>query len=173
MFKYLLAIFFLCVSSNGFAEPKELLFRDGNLINFAPPVINKQYYLFEFGFMIQKKIKNWDYGYNAFVNASLFEDWKGRTDNLRAGAMGFKGGVMFPLLKKPVFYRVAGGFGKSVLHKNPVFGKDEQSVSKKNLFLFEVGGVYKFDHSFVSLTYQKTNVKFFTRNLFLSFGVNY
>lgn len=124
--------------------------------------------------MIRKEIKKWGMGYNAFVNASLFEDWKGRSDNLHAGALGFKGGVMFPLLKnQPLFYRVAGGFAKSVLHKNPVFGKDEQSVSKKNLFLFEAGAVYRFDPVFVGLTYQRTNVKFFSRNLFLSVGVNY
>ncbi len=154
-------------------KAEELLLREGSLVNFAPPVINKDYFLFEYGFVVRKEIKKWKYGYNAFVNASLWEDWKNRSDNLRAGALGFKAGVMFPLLKKPLFYRVAGGFAKSVLHKNPILGKDEQSISKKTLFLFEAGLLYKFDPTFVTATYQVTNVKFFTRHIILSVGVNY
>jgi len=163
----------LLVSFSWPALGEELLFKEGALVNFAPPVINKDYYLFEYGFIVRKEIQKWKYGYNAFVNASLWEDWKNRSDNLRAGALGFKAGVLFPLIKEPLFYRVAGGFAKSVLHKNPIFGKDEQSVSKKTLLLFEAGLVYKFDKTYVSATYQVTNVKFFTRHIILSIGVNY
>lgn len=165
----LLAFVSLPVRADGSKE----LFRDGAIVNFAPPVVNKDYYLFEYGFTVRKEIKKWKYGYNAFVNASLFEDWNKRTDNLRAGALGFKGGVLFPLPEPPLYYRVGIGFAKTVLHKNPIFGKDEQSVSKKTMLLFEVGFVYKFDHLFYSATYQLTNVSFFDRNLFLSIGVNY
>lgn len=163
----------MIVSVSAFAEKSNILFKDGSLVNFAPPVINKQYYLIEYGFMVKKKIKKWDYGYNAFVNASLFEDWKGRSDNLHAGALGFKGGVLFPLMNTPLFYRVAVGFAKSVLHKNPIFGNDKQSVSKKTMFLFELGGVYNFNPVYVGLNYQVSNVSFFTRHIILSVGVNY
>jgi len=170
-FTLLLIIFMIFFGRPG--EAQELLFKEGALVNFAPPVINKNYYLFEYGFIVRKEISKWKYGYNAFVNASLWEDWKNRSDNLHAGALGFKAGVLFPLLSKPLFYRVAGGFAKSVLHKNPIFGKDDQSVSKKTLLLFEAGLVYKFDKTYVSATFQQNNVKFFKRHIFLSVGVNY
>lgn len=170
LFLLILIIFFL---EETFAKSEEILFREGSLINFAPPLINKNYYLFEYGFVVKKEIKKWKYSYNAFVNASLFEDWRGRSDNLHAGALGFKGGVLFPLPNYPVYYRVATGFAKTVLHKNPIFGKEEQSVSKKTMILFEAGLVYKFSNTFVGLSYQINNVKYFKRNIILSFGVNY
>ncbi len=166
----LLIFFFLKV---GVALSGEVLFREGSLINVAPPVINKDYYLFEYGFVVKKEIKKWKYGYNAFVNASFFEDWKGRSDNLHAGALGFKGGVLFPFSNYPVYYRVATGFAKTALHKNPLFGKEEQSVSKKTMILLEAGLVYKFNNTFAGLSYQINNVKYFKRNIVLSFGVNY
>lgn len=171
--KFLALFLFTLFPAFVFGAETPELFRDGAIVNFAPPVVNKDYYLFEYGFTVRKEIKKWKYGYNAFVNASLFEDWKKRTDNLRAGALGFKGGVLFPLPEPPLFYRVGVGFAKTVLHKNPIFGKEEQSVSKKTMLLFELGLVYKFDNFYYSATYQLTNVRFFTRHLFLSVGVNY
>lgn len=171
--KFLSFLLFILFSLSASGEEKQQIFRDGAIINFAPPVVNKDYYLFEYGFTVRKQIKKWKYDYNAFVNASLFEDWHKRGDNLRAGALGFKGGVLFPLPDTPLYYRVAVGFAKTVLHKNPIFGKDQQSVSKKTMVLFEPGFVYKLDHIYFTGTYQLTNVRFFTRNYFFSVGVNY
>lgn len=167
---FTLLIFF---TTTCFAETKQYALHDGNMVVLAPPLVNKDYYLLEFGFVVQKKIKAWDYNYNAYVNGALFEDWKDRSDNLRAGALGFKAGVLFPVLKVPLSVKIGGGFAKTVLHKNPIFGKSEQSVQKKDMFLLELGALYNFDRYFVSFTYQKSNVRYFERNTFLAIGVNY
>lgn len=172
-FKVLLGTLLICLSITCFSETNNFLFREGNLAIIAPPGVNKDYYLLEFGFVIQKKIKALDYNYNAYVNAALFEDWKGRLDNLHAGALGFKGGVLFPVPSVPLFMKVGVGFAKTVLHKNPVWGKSEQNVDKKDMFLLELGAFYSFDRYFLSFTYQKTNVHYFRRNSFLAIGVNY
>ncbi len=169
---YFFALLIL-LTTNCFAETKHFLLREGNIAVLAPPVVNKDYYLLEFGFVIQKKIKAWDYNYNAYVNAALFEDWKDRSDNLHAGALGFKAGVLFPVPTIPLFMKVGGGYAKTVLHKNPIFGKSDQSVDKRDMLLLELGALYSFDHYFVSFTYQKSNVRYFTRNTFLAVGVNY
>lgn len=163
----------IVLTTSCFAQTKNILLREGNLVVLAPPLVNKDYYLFEFGFVIQKKIKAWNYDYNAYVNGALFEDWKGRQDGLHAGALGFKAGVLFPIPEVPLFLKFGGGFAKTVLHKNPIFGKSEQSVAKKDMFLLELGTLYSFDQYFVSFTFQKSNVSYFDRNTFLAVGLNY
>ncbi|MBC7429413.1 MAG: hypothetical protein H7336_12420, partial [Bacteriovorax sp.] len=72
------------------------VFNRGNFAVIAPPYVNKDYYLIEFGFITEKLIEKWNYNYNAYVNAVVFEDWRDRSDKYRAGALGFKGGVILP-----------------------------------------------------------------------------
>lgn len=168
-----LLVLFLFFTSNCFAETKHFLLREGNIVVLAPPGVNRDYYLLEFGFVVQKKIKAWDYNYNAYVNGALFEDWKDRVDNLHAGALGFKGGVLLPVPALPLFVKFGGGFAKSVLHKNPLFGKTEQTVKRKDMFLLELGALYTIEKYFLGLTYQKSNVRYFGRTTFLTVGVNY
>ena len=154
-----------------YAGPKSS-FKDGNFISIAPPVINKNYYLLEYGFIIEKNVR--EYPFNAYVNLSLFEDWLNRKDDLQAGALGFKAGVIMPLLKEiPLSFQFGGGFAKAVLHPNPVFGRSEQTVSKNNMLLVETGLKYKINDYFVGATYQFNTVKYFSRKIFISCGVNY
>lgn len=157
-----------------FAGTKNFTLKDGGLVFLAPPVVNKDYYLIEFGFVTQKKIVSWDYQYNAYVNAALFEDWAEKTDKLRAGALGFKAGVLLPTQSwVPVLFTFSVGFAKTVLHKNPILGNDDQSVAKKNMLLMEAGLLYHSDDYFLRLAYQRNNVNYFSRRIIVMMGVNY
>ncbi|MFA6238016.1 MAG: hypothetical protein WC635_11850 [Bacteriovorax sp.] len=172
--KLLLLALLAFLSAHCFAETNEKLLREGHIIVVAPPIMNKDYYLLEFGFVVQKKFKPWKYEYNAYVTAALFEDWEYRTDGLRAGGLGFKGGVVAPVVSSwPLFFKLGTGFAKTVLHKSPVFGRTDQSVSRKDMFFLEAGTLYRIDRLFFSLTYQVSNVHYFSRNTFFAIGVNY
>ncbi len=155
-------------------DPKEHLFKDGTYLAFAPPYVNKDYFLIEYGFVVQKQLKEIKYDYNAYVVASLFEDWKDKDGDLKAGGLGFKVGALFPLIKSfPTSLKVGAGFAKTTLHKNPIFGKTESAVAKKDMGILEAGLVFRYHKFFVGGTYQFSNVKYFTRHVFISFGVNY
>lgn len=143
-----------------------------SLIILAPPVINKDYFLLEYGFVVKKEIK--EYFYNAFVTIALFEESADRPDNLAAGALGFKAGIYLPLSDNlPISLKMATGFARSVLHPKPFFGKDEQSASKNSLVLVEIGLQYKKDDFVIGLNYHRNTIDYFTKKVFLSFGVNY
>lgn len=172
--KFLLFIFLFLSQflSESVLASYEGTLKNDRLFIIAPPIINKDYYLIEYGFSVLKHVKNYDY--NAYVKAALFEDWLNRPDDLKAGALGFKAGILMPLNKSlPLSFQFGGGFAKAVLHKSPVFGKTEQSQSRNNLFLLEAGLTYKYQDYLVNLVYQRNNVGYFSRKLFLSFGVNY
>lgn len=154
--------------TNKYIPPK------GNLVAIAPPVINKDYFSFEFGFLTEKKINSWDYEYNAYVSAILFQDWLNQDEHLRAGGLGFRGGVLLPILPwTPLLFTTTIGFSKTVLHRKPFFGNAEKSVSKKDMFSIEAGFVYKIDKYYLRSVYQQSNVKYFNRHLIISFGVYY
>jgi hypothetical protein len=170
-----LAVILIVLSFNCFAaNTKDFVFKQGNLAIFAPPVINKNYFLFEFGFVTEKKIKSWNYDYNAFVTAALFEDWLGKTDNLRAGGLGFKAGVILPTQHwVPLLATLSVGYAKTVLNKNPVFGQESANLSKKDMFLLEAGALYRFNNYFLRFAYQRSNVGYFSRHSILMMGVTY
>lgn len=162
------------MTSMSFAGTNDFILKNGRLAIVAPPVINKDYYLIEFGFVTQKKIKSWNYQYNAYVNAALFEDWVGKPNKLRAGGLGFKGGVFLPTQKWiPLLFTLSVGFAKTVLHNNPILGNDDQSVDKKDMFLIEAGLLYRFDKYFLRFAYQRSTVSYFSRHTILMMGVNY
>lgn len=143
-----------------------------SLILLAPPVINKDYFLFEYGFVVNKDIN--DYQYNAYVTIAFFEESPDRPDNLKAGALGFKGGVLLPVYQDlPVSFKLGVGFARSVLHHRPFLGKDEQTTSKNNMILIESGLLYHHHQYSFGITYQRNTIDYFTRKLFLNFGVNY
>lgn len=143
-----------------------------SLILLAPPVINKDYFLFEYGFVVNKNLN--DYQYNAYVAIAFFEESPDRLDNLKAGALGFKGGVLLPVYREiPVSFKLGAGFARSVLHHNPFLGKDEQTTSKNNMILIESGLLYHHDQYSLGITYQRNTIDYFTRKLFLNVGVNY
>ncbi|MBC7539553.1 MAG: hypothetical protein H7281_12085 [Bacteriovorax sp.] len=172
--KIFLITFIFSISSISLAGTNEFAFHKGNLAILAPPVINKDYYLLEFGFVTEKKIKYWDYSYNAYVNAALFEDWLGKTDRLRAGGLGFKGGVILPTQPWiPLLFTVTVGYAKTVLNKNPLIGNESSNVSKKDMILLETGILYHYDKYFLRFAYQRSNVKYFSRHTILMLGVSY
>jgi hypothetical protein len=162
------------LTAESIASTKHLLFEKKYLTMIAPPVINKDYYLLEFGFAADKQIKKWDYHYNAFVTASLFEDWLKQEHSLKAGALGFKAGVMLPTQKWiPLLFTFSAGFAKTTLHKRPIFGRDKDSVDKKDMFLLESGLLYRYDDYFIRFNYQFNTVKYFKRKTFFMLGVSY
>lgn len=138
----------------------------------APPIINKDYYSIEFGFVTPKSVKS--YYYNAFVTAALFQDSLEQPDKLHAGGLGFKAGIMLPTQTYiPLLITMTGGFAKTALHKNPFFGREEQSVSRKSMLLAELGLLYRYDKYFLRFAYQVSTVKYFKRHSLIMFGVNY
>jgi hypothetical protein len=163
----------MALNANSYAGSNEFILPKGNLMIFAPPVVNKDYFLIEFGFVTEKSIKSWSYKYNAYVTAALFQDWLDKGD-LRAGALGFKGGVMLPTQPWiPLLLTGSFGFAKTALHKNPFLGKDASSVAQKDMIFLEAGALYHYDQYFIRFAYQRSNVKYFTRHTILMFGVNY
>jgi hypothetical protein len=165
----------LMQSSASFAGSNDYVLKSGYLAALAPPYVNKKYYLLEFGFVSEKIISSWDYKYNAYVTASLFEDWLNQTGKLRAGGLGFKGGVMLPTQPWiPLLFTLSVGFAKTVLHNQPIVGYDNQSAAKKDMFLIEGGALYHFNKKyFLRYAYQLSNVKYFKRHTFLELGVTY
>jgi hypothetical protein len=143
-------------------------------VSLAPPVVNKDYFLFEFGYVLEKKKVSLNYYYNAYVNIALFEDWLRKSDNLRAGGLGFKGGVFLPTQPWiPLLATLTIGYAKTVLHVSPLLGRNDKIVRQKDMILFEIGALYHYDKFSLRLTYQKTNVNYFERSTFLTLGMNY
>ncbi|MBY0413363.1 MAG: hypothetical protein K2Q18_04330 [Bdellovibrionales bacterium] len=146
----------------------------GGLILFGPPGINKDYFLFEWGFVTEKKIKTWDYKYNAYVTVTLFQDASGRNDNYKAGALGFKGGVFLPIQPWiPLLFSLNVGYAKTALHKDPFLGRDDSSLERKDMILAEAGLFYRIDNFILRYSYQYSNIKYFKRHLLFTVGVNY
>lgn len=153
------------------AEKTNFVIEDKFLVLAGLPVINKDYYSLEFGFLTKKKAKN--YQYNAYVTATLFEDWLDHPGKVRSGALGFKGGVILPQNNIPLYTMLSVGFAKTALHNNPLFGKEEQSIARKDMLFLEVGALYRIDKIFLRLAYQRGTVKHFKRHVIFSVGVSY
>lgn len=171
--KLIFIIFLAITDINSHAGADEFIFSKPNLIIFAPPIINKDYFLIEFGFISEKDIISWNYKYNAYAAVTLFQDSLDKK-HLRAGALGFKGGVILPTqLWTPLFLTGALGFAKTALHKEPFFGREDSSTAQKDMIFLEIGALYKYDKYFFVLNYQRSNVKYFTKHTNLMFGVNY
>lgn len=172
MKKYFITLTLLLFSSSALAETKSLVLQEKFLALAALPIINKDYYSIEFGFLTKKK--SWDYQYNAYVTVNLFEDWLDQPGKLRAAGLGFKGGVVLPTQKTiPLFAMLSVGFAKTTLHKNPIFGREEQAVDRKDMLFLEAGALYKIDKFIMRLAYQRGTIKHFHRHVIFSMGVSY
>lgn len=146
----------------------------GTVVLFSPPVMNKKFYTFELGIIAEKKIQQWNYNYNAIASAVIFEDWKNQEGELKAGGLGFKGGVLLPILSWPHLFLVGQlGFAKTALHPNPLFGKDKNITSKKDMFFVENAVLVFYKHALFKFTYQVSNVKYFKTHIFLTIGWHY
>ena len=171
--KLILFIFLMGINTISYAGSNKFVLPKGHLLIFGPPVINKEYFLIEFGFISEKSIKSWSYKYNAYVTATLCQDSQGIHPN-RAGALGFKGGVILPTQPWIPFLLTASfGFAKTALQRNPFLGKDGSSVAQKDMIFIEAGAIYRINNYFIRFAHQRSTVKYFKRHNLLMFGVNY
>ncbi|MBI2521323.1 MAG: hypothetical protein HYV97_12950 [Bdellovibrio sp.] len=151
-----------------------MLLEKEKLVFFAPNIINTKYFCFEFGFRSQKKIDSLHYLYNAFAEAFVAEESYTTSQDLRAGALGFKGGVILPT--QPwidLFLQFSLGYAKTALHEDPWLGKREESRSIRDMFLIEAGAMYRYKTLFLRFIHQENTVKYFTRKTFIALGVNF
>ncbi|MBC7712952.1 MAG: hypothetical protein H7177_06420 [Rhizobacter sp.] len=161
----------LCSAAN---NPNNFVFNRGSWIVVAPPYVNKDYYDLEIGFITEKIFERWNYNYNAYVTGTVFEDWKDKTDRYRAGALGFKAGIIVPTNPwVPLLFSISAGYAKAVLNRNPLIGNESQNAAKNTMLLAEAGLMYKVDKYFLRFAYQQSNVKYFTRHTLLALGVSY
>lgn len=152
----------------------DLIVPKSSYATLALPVINKDYFAFEFGFLSQKQIASWNYDYRAYVGGTLFQDWEHQVENQRAGGLGFRAGVLLPTQPwVPLLITTTIGFSKTALNRQPFFGSSDNNISKKDMFSFEAGLLYQIDDYFIRAVYQVSNVKYFTRHTILFFGVYY
>ena len=174
LYKTFVLLIFVTISSSAISAIKDHVFKTGRLLLVGPPLVNKDYFLLEYGFVTDKKIKSWDYQYNAYVTATLFQDWLGNSNQLRAGALGFKAGFILPFQPWiPLEFTITTGFAKTVLHKNPFLGRDHLTVAKKDMVLLESGLLYHYDNYFFRFSYFVSNVKYFKRHALITMGVVY
>lgn len=171
---FLLLISLFSVTQTALA--KDYFFKpDSTFILFAPPVINKDYFGLDAGFVVNKRMKKHKLDYHLYVTGTLFQDSSKELEgNLKAAALGFKFGglaAFFPQL--PLFFKLGTGYAKTALHHSPIFGNENKSVSKKDMFLIETGLAYKIDHFVIELNYQRSNLKYFPRHFYIQLGVNY
>jgi hypothetical protein len=141
---------------------------------YTPNMMNHNFTGYEFGFFTRKKIKWAGYPYNAFASFIINHEQYKDDRNLSAGALGFKGGVLLPTQPWiPFFLQLSVGFAKTALHKDPFFGKREQSIYTSDIFFYEFGAVCRYKKIIIKLSYRDRTVDYFYKKLFLSIGVNF
>jgi len=142
---------------------------------YTPHIFNPKFFAFEFGFVTDKKIKSWNYPYNAFAKILIAEDFYKFDPNLRAGALGFKAGIMIPTQPwLPISLELAIGYAKTSLQKDPWLGEDDDRIQNKDLLLAEGGLVWIYNGKILfRLNYQYNNVDYFKRKIFFSIGSNF
>lgn len=161
------------------AQPKssfdDMVLKHKRVMYYTPHILNPKYFGFEFGFVTDKKIKSWNYPYNAFAKILIAEDFYKYDPNLRAGALGFKVGIMLPIQPWiPVSLEMGIGYSKTSLQNDPWLGKDEDRLQNKDMFMAEAGLVWIFRRKLLfRLNYQYNNVVYFQRKLFFSIGSNF
>jgi len=162
------------VRAEGFIPESDTL-NHNTLLIYAPHIFNPKYFGFEFGYVTKKSINSIQYPFNAFAKACLLEEYYTTNSELRAGGLGAKAGLFLPTQPWiPLYLEVAGGFPKPALHKDPWFGKNEQSVSNQTMFLAEGGIAIRYgDKVLLRGIYQVNNVKYFKKKFLFSVGVNY
>ena len=145
------------------------------VVVYTPHIFNPKYFSFELGFITRKKIPTWDYTFNAFAKATISEEFFSSSSDLRAGALGVKTGVLLPTQPWiPFLIEIAIGYAKTSLHQDPWLGDRDDSVLSRDLFLAEVGGIYRFSSVlFIRVVHQFNNLDYFKRKSFFSVGFNF
>lgn len=152
---------------------KSKVFKENKIMLFSPVFLNPDAYSFEFGFLTMKRSGN--YSYNAYAKAFIGGELNLEVKNLRAAALGAKVGVILPTQPWfPISLDVGMGFARTALQKNPWFGKNEENLGNKDMFLAELAVIYLHRKRLIyRVSYQTNNVDYFTRKIFLSIGGNY
>ncbi len=163
----------LLVSFGAYAKLKEQKALD-NIFYYSPDIVNDKYTGYELGFISNKKIKKLDYNYYAFASFIVMNEQYRPDDNLSAGALGFKGGVLLPTQPWVHLYlHLAVGFAKTSLQHDPFFGKTEQSLSSEDMFYYECGVVIRQKQFLAKVVFQDRSVDYFYRDVIFSLGVNF
>lgn len=137
----------------------------------TPPAINGSHMAIETGFITQKKYEKFNYDYNAFVGAFLARETYIANHQLKTAELGFKGGLLFPVVPIiPIFLQGNAGYAKTAFQEDPIFGKSKQTISKKDMFFYELGSLYHFERFFLNALYQKNNLNTVEQSYFLSIG---
>ncbi len=156
---------------------KENTLHGKRIMFYTPHLLNPRFFGFEFGFMAEKRLNGWDFNYNAFAKALVAEELYNidTASELRAGMLGVKAGIILPTHSWfPFFLEFAFGFAKTAYHKDPWFGKQDDSVASADMFLLEAGAIYRVGDKFLlRINYQLNNVDYVAKKLFLSVGFNY
>lgn len=166
----------LCHVTDGHAfVPAEMVLPEGNISFITPTILNNRYFRFEIGYVVDKKIKSIDYNFNAFVEAILGEETYAKDENVRAGSLGGKGGLLLPTQPWIPFYLyMATGYAKAALHGDPWLGKKEDSIALKDMFLAEGGALFTYNRRVLfRYSYEVTTVKFFKKKSFFSIGMSF
>jgi hypothetical protein len=172
--KFLIVIFTLIPLCGLGAISNDVLLNKEKIFFYTPHLVNQKYFALEFGFQSLKKINSLNYPFNAFAKAFLAEEYYLINPNWRAGALGFKGGVMLPTQPWiPLSLVITGGYAKTALHEDPWFGKRAQSQETDDMFLIEGGLNILYKDILLRYTYQLNTIDYFKRKSFLSIGVNF
>jgi hypothetical protein len=156
------------------ASTLELTLKQEKIAFMTPNIFNSKYFGVEFGFLISKQIKSLDYHYNAYVDAFIVEESYTTPEQLRSGALGFKGGVLLPTQPWiPLFFQAVIGYAKTAFHDDPWLGRREKSNDTGNMFLAEIGALYSLNGFLIRYAYQINTIDYFTRNSIFSLGVNF
>ncbi len=188
----ILLSFFLFILSNALYSQKQDLTTNNhhqknlNHDNFAlitSNIANNDVYAIEFGFIGKKKLEKYNFVYNSLVTPFMLEQKITNTDigittnstnSLKSAILGVKAGLLIPT--NPYLglsiYSVLG-YAKSSVAKDPWFGKNEQQLKKRDVFLLEYGLIFHHDRYLLRTTFIHSNLKYYNKKLQLSIGINF
>lgn len=173
IFKLLQIIIFISYSAKLWAFQDKSLEKD-LLITLAPAQLNSHSFMFEFGYVIPKQLQKVNYHYNAYV-VGILKNESEKDSNIKSAGLGAKGGVILPTqIWLPLLFQIAGGYAKTTRQEDPWFGKNDQSLSRRDLFFVEIGLLYTIDKRYLlKFSYEIDSNKNFKNKRFFSFGVNF
>jgi len=150
-----------------------MLMPKGKLAFYTPVILNPKYFSFSFSFLTRKKLSR-NYHFNAFAGIFLAEESFTTNDDIRAGALGFKGGVLLPTQPwVPLYFQFSFGYAKTVLHREPWFGKKDQSFQIKDMLMVETGILFKWKQFLLRYVFQINTTSYFKKKNFISIGANF
>lgn len=123
------------------------------IISLAPSVLSPKQFVFDFSYLLDKRIERFDYDYSAYVKVFVLQEPYKRDKELFGAGIGVKFGVMLPtyvnLFDHPISLDVSLGMGKTVLHHRPWLGKKDQALERKDMAIASLGLVYFLPNGFL------------------------